>query len=210
MDQHQNEVGVLVFGPAAHRYTLDGVELPSVTKIIGSCGFYEFPFVSLEQLAAKAQLGRDVHSACELFDNGTLDWSTLTDEVLYHFEGWVKFRADHPELEIIANEEQLFHPHLKYAGTLDRVLGSDRHGLSVRRTVADIKIGMELPAAKMQTAAYLNAYNATRQPREQATIRISIHLPGAGKYKLVQHAGVDDFRAFTACLQLFKWRNENV
>ena len=200
----------LAFDAAAHRYTLAGVELPSVTRIIGSCGFYEFPFVSAEQLAAKAQLGRDVHLATALYDRGTLDWATLTEEVLYHFGGWVKFRSDHPELEILDIESKIFHPQLGYAGMLDRVLGSDRHGNIVKRIIADIKIGMELPAAKMQTVAYEKGYNAIRQPLEHATQRVSIHLPGNGKYHIVHHKGADDFRAFTACLQLFKWRNENV
>ncbi len=192
------------FDPAKHVYTLHGRRLPSVTQILGANGFYEFPFASPEDLAYKMQLGRDVHAACDLYDRGVLDWTTITEEVLAYFEGWIKFRNEHPTVAIVATEQLVHHRALGYAGTLDRVLGFAKND----RRMADIKIGAEIPAAAMQTAAYKAAYNDWLPALQQVGRRLSIHLTVNGTYRLVEHDDPDDFGAFCAALKLFHWRGK--
>lgn len=198
------EVDLPILDEATHTYTLKGVPVPGVTSIIASCGFYEFPFVSKAELDAKAELGRLVHKAAELYDLGTLDWTSLDDDVLSHFEGWVNFLIEHPQVEVIENEQLVYHPALRYCGTLDRVILFEG-----RPVLADIKIGAKLDAAAMQTAAYRDAYNWRRPQRERVAGRMSIHLPGNGKYRIVQHQSPGDFSDFCACYRLYQRRIKN-
>ena len=65
--------GELQFDAAAHRYTLNGVILPSVTQIISAVGLYEYDYVSAETLAVAAERGRYVHEMIEMYEEGTLD-----------------------------------------------------------------------------------------------------------------------------------------
>lgn len=186
-----------------HRYWIGARPIPGVTEVLESCGFYEFPFVSPEDLARAKRLGHDVHRAAELYDRGTLDWQTVTDEVGAYLQGWVKFRSDHPHMVIRAVEKRLFHPSLEYAGTLDRVL-SFRPESPI--TLGDIKTGADLMASRLQSAAYFGAYNAGLKWGERAVNRCSIHLKGNGAYSIVLHEGPTDFVAFTACLRLYHWK----
>lgn len=200
----REEVALPTLDPIAHTYTLDGKVVPGVTSILAANGFYEFPFVSPADLAHASQRGRDVHLAAELHDRGELDYTTITDEVAPYFEGWLMFRSHHPELEIIANEQILFHRGLFFAGTLDRVF---RRGKT--KILGDIKTGMELPAAALQTSAYQAAYNERLPATRHLTKRASIHLTATGKFRYVEHDNPQDFRAFCAALTLYNWRKNN-
>ena len=188
-----------------HTYRLNGRAIPSVTQILEKSGFYEFPFASPEALARARELGTDVHKATELYDRGQLDYNSITDEVYPYLEGWISFRRDHRELEVVENEHFVYHPALDFAGTLDRVFQCDR-----LRIIADVKTGAALPATGMQTAAYRAAYNAQHRHDKRVSERMSIHLTETGKYKLIPHKDPSDFGAFCAALTLFHWREKNV
>jgi hypothetical protein len=189
---------------ATHTYTFEGRVIPGVTSVLAANGFYEFPFASPEDLAHKMQLGRDVHAAADLYDRGLLDWTTVSEEVGAYLAGWIAFRNDRPQMEIVASEQVVHYRALDYCGSLDRVLRDYRDLI-----MADIKIGAEIPAAALQTAAYKAAYNELRRPPHQVTRRLSIHLTATGRYRVVEHDGPQDFRAFCAALQLFHWRKKH-
>lgn len=196
--------GAVTLDRATHTYTRhDGARIPGVTGILEDCGFYDFPFASPEDLAYKKRLGGDVHRAAELLDRGTLDWSTVSDEVAAYLAGYTRFRAEHPG-RVLANESLVYHSVLGYAGTLDRILELGRYA---RATLVDLKIGVPLPAHKMQTAAYVAAWNYTRKPVIHD--RISLHLRGNGSYHFVLHTGADDLGAFCACLKLHRWKERH-
>jgi hypothetical protein len=188
-----------------HVYTIGGRRIPSVTQILAANGFYEFPFASPEDLAYKMQLGTDVHHAAHLHDIGRLDYNTITEEVGAYFEGWLRFRAEHPEFKIRGSERIIYHPALDYAGQLDRVLDDGSELI-----LGDIKCGAELPAAALQTAAYKAANNERCKAADHIGRRVSIHLNGNGRYRLVWHTNPQDFRAFCAALTLFHWKEKNV
>lgn len=67
------------FDPVAHRYTLDGRVLPSVTQILR--GLDDFSHVPARVLERARDRGTRVHSACNLDVLGTLDEATVDDEV---------------------------------------------------------------------------------------------------------------------------------
>jgi hypothetical protein len=192
----------VVLDEATHAYTVDGRRVPGVTEIIGANGFYEFPFTSPADLSYKMMLGHHVHKACELYDLGTLDWSTVREEVGAYVQGYVAFRSDHPDWLVLENERLIYHRVLDFAGTLDRI-----YRIDALRTLVDIKIGVDLPAARLQSAAYAAAYNLAEDNRlDRLRSRRSLHLRSNGSYHLVAHEGAQDFRAFCACLQLYHWK----
>ena len=71
----------LLFDEAAHRYTVNGQIIPSVTQIISAVGLYEFDFVNAETLAVAAERGRFVHSMIEWYEIGELDESSIDPEL---------------------------------------------------------------------------------------------------------------------------------
>ena len=117
-------MSVLEFQESTHTYTLDGVRVPSVTQILKP--MYSFYGVPDEVLQAKAELGTNVHRACELLDNDDLDEDSeeglaALEPIAGYLAGYKKFKADKKPV-VIANEQRLYHPLHKYAGTIDRRL----------------------------------------------------------------------------------------
>lgn len=203
MDRSEIEARVAL-DEATHTYTHDGVIVPGVTWVLAANGFYEFPFVSAEDLAAKQLLGRRVHKATALHDSGTLDWASIANDVFPYVESYLKFRDEHPQWVVLENEQVIYHALLRYAGTLDRVF--DASGIA---TLLDIKIGAELPAARLQTAAYEAARDYDRKNGERVRVRASLHLTTHSSYRLVAHDDPGDTRAFFSCLNLYHWRKSS-
>ena len=130
------------FDAATHTYTLDGVRVPSVTQIIQSL----LPLPPIDPWYLER--GRATHLACELLDRGTLDWSSVDSEIEPRVRAWEKFRQDWPA-EILANELPLASEKYQFAGTLDRMLISDR----VAPTLIDLKNSFS-PQYYLQLAGY--------------------------------------------------------
>lgn len=80
------------FDPGSHIYRVDGRVLPSVTQILRLSG------VSACWNSGNSDyflsLGRSVHAACAYNDEGSLDESSVPDNVLPYLEGWRRFLAD--------------------------------------------------------------------------------------------------------------------
>lgn len=141
IDMDENE---LQFDERLHRYTFRGKVLPGVTQIIGSVLPYDFgPGVGEWHM----QRGTATHKACELLDQGVLDWSSVDPEIEPRVRAWQKFRKDFSGGKVIANEKRLAHEKLMYCGTIDRVI--DRAG----EFVIDIKNSIA-PQFRLQLAAY--------------------------------------------------------
>ena len=83
---------VLQFDEAIHRYTVNGVIVPSVTQIITSVGLYEFDFVSSETLAIAAERGRIVHTYIEWYEKGILDESSIDPELQGYFDAYLSMQ----------------------------------------------------------------------------------------------------------------------
>ena len=138
----------LIFDPDAHRYVLDGVELPSVTHI---CRFLSCDYKSDRPWLAEAaaRRGTTVHEACALIDYGEVPEET--PEIAGYLKAYRRFLKDYrPDWEWI--EHPMGSLKLGYAGTLDRC-GTLYDG---RPCILDIKTGT-LRAAALR--AQLTAYN---------------------------------------------------
>ena len=200
---------LLEFDEAAHRYTLAGRDVPSVTRILDDNHFYDFTFVSAEDLEYKRRVGVHVHHASALYDRGTLDFSTVGEHIVGYVQAYMAFRAEWMGT-ITAIEQRCYCPAADFAGTLDRgfKMGGIR-GSTIG--IFDVKTGQPCAANKLQTAAYAVAhYGAQILGRSRELYRFSLHLSPTGRYRIYVHKDLaGDFRTFQSCRQLYEWRRAN-
>lgn len=138
---------MIQFDEKSHTYTLDGVELPSVTHI---CRFLAYDYKSDKPWLAEAaaRRGTAVHEACALIDYG--ETPEETPEIAGYLKAYSRFLKDYrPDWELI--EHSMGNLELGYAGTLDRY-GTLYDG---RRCIVDIKTGaLHQAYLRAQLSAY--------------------------------------------------------
>lgn len=187
----------LVFDEAKHAYYMAGVRVPGVTSILAP--LTNFVGIPPQVLAAKAQLGADVHTATEFDDDGDLDESTVSPEVMPYVLAYRKFRADTGAV-VIANERRVYEPMFRYAGTLDRVLQ-----IGNEKMLVDLKTCFSTPAsAGPQTAAYLRALHDPTVTRRGA-----LRLRPDGTYRLDALTNPDDWSVFLSCLTVLRYMEKH-
>lgn len=199
--------GLLEFDADTHAYRLDGVAIPSVTQILKAAGMYSYLDAVHPDRLEKARLrGVAVHRAIELYANGTLDWSTVSDEVAGYVEGytaWAAVRGWQPSLV----EHRFCHPVYRYAGTLDQG-GKLGYG---EEAVVDFKTMLVFgpaaaAAARLQLAAYCH-----HAPKPFLKRRIILQLKGNGKYQEHSYPSTTlarDFQIFLAALTVHNYKQQ--
>lgn len=186
----------LTFDEATHTYRFLGGLVPGVTSILKPLSSFEG--VPPAVLQAKAELGRQVHLACQLLDEDDLDWDSVPPEVGGYLDAWIRFRRE-TGCEVLQVEQRVFEPMFMYAGTLDRVLR-----LNGVKWVVDLKTSFHTPlAVGPQTAAYLRALGDT-----SVTHRAALRLRPDGTFRFDPLTGANDWAAFMACLTLHRFREE--
>lgn len=156
------------FDHETHAYTLNGERLPSVTQIIKAI------LPQWEASEWHMQRGVATHRACELLDNGTLDWASVDPEIEPRVKAWQKFRSEFGG-EIVANEMRLCSPTRRYAGTLDRII---RRGREI--IVCDLKNSVT-PQVILQLAAYSLLW--TEETGKVCTSAVAVELREDGSYE---------------------------
>lgn len=208
---------VFTFDEATHTYALDGVRLPSVTQLLKGAGIGpDFSAVPPQLLEAARAFGVAVHSACELDDLGELDDDGTDARVMACVHAWRRFKAEN-DVEVLATEQRLYHPTLRYAGTLDglvRMRAWRGHGTDL--VLVDRKTGQHPhPSFGVQLAAYEELLRANARgmgTRMHDAIlaafmkRVSVHLFDDGTYRMHPHHHPSDEAAFRACLALYSWK----
>jgi hypothetical protein len=194
------------FDEALHEYRLDGRRLPSVTQIIAP--LKDFAGVPADVLERKRALGVAVHKACELDDLGELDDETTAPLVLGHVRGWRRFKVEH-RVAVLLNERQLYHPTLRFAGTLDRVCGlaSDT---TASVWLLDLKTSADaLPSYGVQLAGYQLLLPTLGDDCPPVPNRGALLLRDDGTYKLQQYRNPNDEACFRALLSVHHWKESN-
>lgn len=104
------------FDPDKHIYTVDGVQLPSVTEITRFCA-YDYKSAQPWLAEAAARRGTAVHEACALIDYG--EEPEETPEISGYLKAYRRFLKDcAPDWTLI--EYPMGSLSLGFAGTLDR------------------------------------------------------------------------------------------
>lgn len=191
----------LTFDEETHTYRYQGQIVPGVTSVLKP--LMNLQFVDTDVLDAASAFGVAVHKACELDDLGQLDEESLDDALAPYLAAWRKFSRDY-EVQWNGVEKKVFHPQLRYAGTLDRegTLKADPRRLQRVHAIVDIKSGTQLYASVgPQLAAYHRALNES----SVTTKRLAVQLKGDGTYVAKWHADADDFAVFCSLLTLRNW-----
>ena len=136
------------FDPVTHTYTIDGVEVPSVTTV---CRFLAYDQKSDKPWLARvaADRGTRVHEACAAIDYGL--YPEETEDISGYLKAYRRFLKDYrPDWEGI--EYTVGSAEIGMAGTIDR-FGTLYDG---RRCILDIKTGTQLHDAPLR--AQLTGY----------------------------------------------------
>lgn len=165
---------MITFDEAAHRYTVDGVEVPSVTEV---CRFLSYDQKSDKPWLAKAAADRGtrVHAACAAIDYG-ID-PEETEDISGYLKAYRRFLKDYrPDWEGI--EYTVGDAVLGIAGTIDR-FGTLYDG---RTCILDIKTGSQLHDAPLR--AQLTGYQWLLPPHFTAKYLYALQLSKDGTYHL--------------------------
>lgn len=187
---------MLTFDSESHTYRYGGKVVPSVTQILRP--MMDLDHVDADLLRRASAFGTAVHRACELDDLCQLDESALDPNLMPYLAGWRKFCREHGcGWEWI--ESPVYHPTMRYAGTLDR------YGLvDGFRSVVDIKSGTALyPSVGPQLAAYAHAHAQVISQPAMAGVyrRYAVRLYPDG-YELKQYTDPTDWAAFASLVTL--------
>jgi hypothetical protein len=119
---------LVTFEPAGHVYRVGGEIVPGVTTILRDTGVS----VNFEELGTfgkriehaiqlKRDIGLAVHADAHAFDDHDIDMATVNEEAKPYLDCWIAFRQNYPNLRPATRERLVYHPTLRYAGTLDGI-----------------------------------------------------------------------------------------
>lgn len=182
----------LAFDEATHTYTYRGKVVPSVTQILAPLS--NLDMVPSITLAAASAFGTATHLACELDDLGELDEGSLDPGLKPVLHAWRKFSQEHG-VRWIGIEQRVYHPTLRYAGTLDRCGWVDGE-----MAIVDIKTSTSLyPVMGLQLAAYAQA------EMKPTAKRYVVQLKTDGTYVLQPYTDPNDWPTFASLVTLRNW-----
>lgn len=186
---------MLTFDEATHTYRFGGVVVPSVTQVLRP--LMNLDHVDADLLRRASAFGTAVHRACELHDLDQLDESALDPALAPYLEGWRKFCRDYG-CAWEAIETRVYHPTLRYAGTLDRcgLVGGNL-------AYVDIKSGTALyPTVGPQLAAYAAADCGNPGARKRYAVRLF-----EGGYELKEYTSPLDWPTFASLITIRNFCN---
>lgn len=192
----------LNFAPETHTYTLDGLEIPSVTAVLKANGLSgDFSRVSPAVLEHARARGTAVHAAAHYLDEGDLNESSLDADVTPYLDAWQAFKAER-HVELLALELRIACPVYRFAGTIDRIARVQ----GIRgQIILDIKTSTPYGAA-YQTAAYAILAAHLKPLITPATVldrwAVELHPERRVPYTVHQYRDRRDREVFLAALTL--------
>jgi hypothetical protein len=146
------------FDADRHVYTIDGIEIPSVTQVLNEERFIDFSRVPADVLAEAQRRGTYVHQVLHYYLEGDFDLGDCDVRFRGYIDSALEYlaRANKKPLRnadgaAIAVEYRFWHQARMFAGTID-YLGWDPDGVL---SIDDWKTGEPSDvAAPLQTAAY--------------------------------------------------------
>lgn len=170
------------------------MELPRVTEILKEAGLIDTTWMTEHG----RERGTAVHLACQYYDEGTLDYGSITPEIegyLRAYDAW-KQAAGVEGFEWIECPQQ--DPRGLYRGTPDRILSTRP------RVIWDLKSGGYLPCVSLQLAAYVNMM---KDPWSYD--RNALYLSSDGTYTVKQFPKSEyqtDLNVFLSALNVVTWK----
>lgn len=190
------------FDEATHTYTLDGVELPSVTHIIRYLAVDKANNADPNMALIARERGSAVHEATVMYDYSGEIPDDFPAEYAPYLEAYVQFVRDYkPGWELI--EHQMGNKTLGFAGTLDRfgVIDSEWCILDIKTSYK-----VDIPSLSAQLTAYHDLLlNEQFERLENAKIRhLGLQLMRTGKYRLYETDCEKGSDLFYSCRRIYK------
>ena len=194
------------FQPETHEYFFSGEPIPSCTEALEIAGMIDFDHVSAELLERKGELGREVHKARHLHDEGRL--LSYDPAVGNYLIAWTTFRKDSGFIPRLSEHWQGAELNgMRYGMQLDAIgkFPGDRI-----ETIIDVKIGEIYPHHPIQLAGYAAGLDhpsfSTPLSRFYARKRAIVQLRSDGTYKLRFFDDRGDFDVFVSALYIAAWK----
>lgn len=197
---------LFTFDEETHTYTVPNHgQVPSCTRVLAAGGLVSFDHVDREILERKSELGREVHKACHLYNQGKAVF--CDDQVRPYLDSWIATtKALHFEprlsecLQIASVNGMLFGMQIDAEGL---VLNQD--------TIIDYKIGQIMPHQGIQLAGYAAGLYHPRLEtplgRFRTRKRIIVKLQENGSLGKVHRCeDKSDFDTFTSALFTTYWK----
>lgn len=207
MSRNTNKVQ---FDEATHTYTLDGVELPSVTYIIRYLAVDKANNADPNMALMARERGSAVHEATVVYDYSGEIPDDFPAEYAPYLEAYVQFVRDYAPNWILT-EYRMANEMLGFAGTLDRFGVIDGYFC-----ILDIKTSykVDMPSLSAQLAAYMSLFykecSKEYPPAKwDAILEKGLNLYGLqlmrnGKYRLYKcDESVGDI-LFQSCLKIYR------
>jgi hypothetical protein len=181
------------FDKEAHRYELNGRVLISNTDILEAAGFSDYSNVPPAKLHAAAVLGKWVHEATLLMDQGK-PWSKRFPMASGYVEGWRSFKKDfHFKPKI--REVPMYHPVSLIPTTPDAFGESDEGLITVEIKTCPVQdhVGLQTAFQECVLAAHghIPDYNGKSTDR-----RYGVELRPDGTYQIRKFNDPNDIKVF--------------
>jgi len=212
-----NGRGVCTFKADTHDYAIDGVPVLSVTQAleVGGVTAGSYDGVDPTVLDYARDRGEKVDLACDLFDQGALDWTHLrekAEQIVPYVEAWRAFRQGTPfvpdgprDLDgVLTYQDRVWSKPLAVAGQLDR-----RGTWKGAPAIVDIKAVSKLFwHYGIQLAGYTVlwllgegvALGAPMRKEFAGVHRAVVHLKKTGKYAVEPYEDPEDLDVFLGAL----------
>lgn len=211
------------FDEATHLYTVEGHYCLSTSDIISLAGLSDYSSVPPGRLETARDRGTSLHKAVHYFEEGDLDFASLSPEIQPYLRAYMKFRVEREFEPIAPQERAMVYQH----ENTDQMIGCT---LDLRGTVGG-KLYIVDPkctypncgAAKKQThirwRMQLQSYweaTLTDEPfwetQAQATTegisKAILHLKKDATYELIEFP-VDDALDWDACIRMARMKLAN-
>ena len=198
----------LDYDDEAHSYKVDGVKIPSVTRVVDACfpkhlvdwalsiGEEEYHRVIDEAL----EIGNDTHKWIENYINGTFSEKTNPS-----IDAFIRWKTNY-NVEFIDSERKIYCDKYKYAGTVDAVAK-----INGRVCVIDFKTSKKIyKPYHLQVTAYAQAIKRIDGLR-QWPLGIILRLDKeTGEYQQKVFEPKDHFKTFVKCMELRQWSSVRI
>jgi hypothetical protein len=197
--------GALRFDDADHRYFIDEVEWPGVTRALEDARLIDFSKVPRDVLERAKQRGTAVHSAVHYWLEGDLDEGSLTDETHGYLMAAGAF-LNQMRVTPLRIERFIQAPAYRFCGRLDLEGLIERKDGKSDKLVVDWKSGLIQPAHRVQLAGYVSGLPDPRSYR-----RMTVELHADGSYKIFEYSPEDylrDLNVLHAAVALWHWKRD--
>lgn len=179
------ETPELRFDEKSHIYRLDGVEIPSVSRVMEPLKASSYAGISEKTLARAADKGSSVHNSIENWLKFGID--DIPEEHRPYFEGFLEW-WDEYQPEVVASEVKTYHKLMRYGGTIDLLAY-----IGGKLTLIDFKTTYRLleKSCGVQLEAYAQALVSHGIVVEEKHI---LHLKKDGKWAYPEFPAKDPVR----------------